>query len=158
MQLPFRAGGRDGAHKGSGGICGRGTLIASGRRLRRDILQFMTKWAVAAVMAVGICVTGSACAQEKAGKDRRMHVFVSGKVQGVSFRAFVQKEAEALGVQGWVKNLADGRVEAVAEGPKEKVDALLEKMKKGPATARVEKMEVAEEAATGEFAKFEVKY
>jgi acylphosphatase len=121
-------------------------------------MRFMTKWAVVAVAAVVVWVGGSAPAQEKAGKDRRIHVFVSGKVQGVGFRAFVQKEAVALGVQGWVKNLADGRVEAVAEGLKDKVDALLGKMKKGPAAAHVEKADVTEEATTGEFTKFEVKY
>jgi acylphosphatase len=120
-------------------------------------MRIMTKWAVVAVVALGVWVGGCAHAQEKAGKDRRVHVFVSGKVQGVGFRAFVQKEAVALGVQGWVKNLADGRVEAVAEGFREKVDALLEKMKKGPAAAQVEKVDVAEEATTGEFSKFEVK-
>jgi acylphosphatase len=120
-------------------------------------MRFMTKWAVVALVAVGIWAGGSVRAQEKSGKDRRMHVFVSGKVQGVGFRAFVQKEAVALDVQGWVKNLADGRVEAVAEGLKEKVDALLEKMKKGPAASHVEKVDVTEEATTGEFTKFEVK-
>ena len=120
-------------------------------------MRFMTKWAVVVVVALGMWLGGSAHAQEKAGKDRRVHVFVSGKVQGVGFRAFVQKEAEALSMRGWVKNLADGRVEAVAEGLKEKVDALLEKMKKGPAAAVVEKVVVTEEATTGEFTKFEVK-
>jgi acylphosphatase len=120
-------------------------------------MRFMTWWAVVAVAFMGVWIGGSGYAQKKAEKDRRAHVFVSGKVQGVGFRAFVQKEAVALGVQGWVKNLADGRVEAVAEGLKEKVDALLEKMKKGPAAAHVEKVDVMEEVTTGEFAKFEVK-
>jgi acylphosphatase len=120
-------------------------------------MRFMTPWAVMAMAAVIVCVGGSASAQEKAGKDRRAHVFVSGKVQGVGFRAFVQKEAVALDVKGWVKNLTDGRVEAVAEGLKEKVGALLEKIKKGPAAAKVETVDVAEEAPTGEFTKFEVK-
>jgi acylphosphatase len=117
----------------------------------------MTKWAVVAMVAVGMWMAGFAWAQEKTGKDRRVRVFVSGKVQGVGFRAFVQKEALALGVQGWVKNLEDGRVEAVAEGTKEKVGALLEKINKGPAAARVDKAEVTEETATGEFTKFDIK-
>ncbi|NPA75939.1 MAG: acylphosphatase [Euryarchaeota archaeon] len=55
----------------------------------------------------------------------RAHVFFSGRVQGVFFRAFTKENAEKLGVNGWVRNLSDGRVEAVFEGPKDKVEKLI---------------------------------
>lgn len=72
----------------------------------------------------------------------RKHIFISGRVQGVGFRHFTRKNAEALNVNGWVKNLADGRVEAVFEGSKEAVDDLIKRCKKGPAASRVENLEV----------------
>lgn len=63
---------------------------------------------------------------------RRVHVFVSGRVQGVGFRFFTETAARNLGLTGWVRNLSDGRVEAVIEGPSDKVAALLDQMRKGP--------------------------
>ncbi|MFP4058065.1 MAG: acylphosphatase [Candidatus Brocadiia bacterium] len=89
---------------------------------------------------------------------RRVHVFLTGRVQGVGFRAFTQREARRLGLTGWVKNLADGRVEAVAEGPASKVEALLAKIRRGPRAARVEKLESRDEEPTGEFRQFEIRY
>ncbi|MGB9987814.1 acylphosphatase [Salarchaeum japonicum] len=56
----------------------------------------------------------------------RAHVFVSGTVQGVYYRANTREEAKSLGVTGWVKNLADGRVEAVFEGDEDDVEAMIE--------------------------------
>lgn len=96
-------------------------------------------------------------AEGKVEKGRRAHVFVSGRVQGVGFRAFVQREALKLGVKGWVRNLGDGRVEAVMEGTAEQVEGLLERVREGPRGARVQKVAVTEEAATGEFKTFEAK-
>lgn len=72
----------------------------------------------------------------------RKHIFISGRVQGVGFRHFTRKNAEALNVDGWVKNLADGRVEAVFEGEEEAVQELIKRCKKGPAPSRVEDLEV----------------
>ena len=89
---------------------------------------------------------------------KRVHVFVSGRVQGVGFRMFVQREARLLGLTGWVKNLPDGRVEALAEGPADKVAALLEKVKTGPRAAKVEKCDVQDEPAGGDLGPFEVTY
>jgi len=86
----------------------------------------------------------------------RIHVFVSGKVQGVGFRYFTQAQAKSLGLTGWVKNLRDGRVELVAEGPKEALKKLLEAVSKGPDAARVEKVDVEEQVFTGEFQTFKV--
>lgn len=70
---------------------------------------------------------------------------VSGRVQGVGFRAFAVETAQGLGVTGWVRNLADGRVEAVAEGGEEALDAFARALAEGPLLARVD--HVAVEAA-----------
>jgi acylphosphatase len=67
----------------------------------------------------------------------RKHWFVSGQVQGVSFRAFTYEAAHDLKLKGWVRNLTDGRVEIVADGAEKAVAQLLEKVKKGPPLARV---------------------
>ncbi len=72
------------------------------------------------------------------------HVVVTGRVQGVSFRAWTREQAEHLGVSGWVRNCADGSVEAVLAGPCEAVDALIAKLHGGPAAARVETVRVAD--------------
>lgn len=76
----------------------------------------------------------------------RKHVWVSGRVQGVFFRAATAETARAHGVGGWVRNLPDGRVEAVFEGPADSVDALVAWCRRGPEHAVVDDVEVAEEA------------
>ncbi len=86
----------------------------------------------------------------------RLHAYVSGRVQGVFFRDFTQTEAIYLGLTGWVKNLWDGRVEVVAEGEKEDLEKLLEKLKKGPPGARVRDVEVVWGEYTGEFRDFRI--
>ncbi len=68
----------------------------------------------------------------------RLHVLVTGKVQGVWFRESTRQEAERLGVGGWVRNLPDGRVEAVFTGPTAAVDELVAWCRKGPPAARVD--------------------
>jgi acylphosphatase len=72
---------------------------------------------------------------------KRLHVWVRGQVQGVWFRESTRREAEAQGVAGWVRNLADGRVEAVFQGEDRAVDHLLAWCGRGPETARVEAVE-----------------
>ena len=72
----------------------------------------------------------------------RAHVFVSGKVQGVFYRATTHDTAGEEGVDGWVKNLADGRVEAVFEGPEAAVESIVEWCHEGSPQARVEDVEV----------------
>jgi acylphosphatase len=86
----------------------------------------------------------------------RRRVWVSGRVQGVAFRAYTRREARAAGVDGWVRNLADGRVEAVFEGPPGAVEALVAWCRSGPRHARVERVDVREEAPEGA-AGFEVR-
>ena len=88
----------------------------------------------------------------------RKHVYLSGKVQGVGFRAFTKRTAHGLGINGWVKNLADGRVEAVFSGAKEKVAKILEEVQKGPSFARVDNIEIEDETYQGEYNNFQVRY
>jgi len=87
----------------------------------------------------------------------RAHIFVSGMVQGVFFRANTKDRADSLGLKGWVRNTPDGRVEAVFEGEKEKVDAALGFCKTGPSGAVVKNVEVKWEEPKGETG-FEVRY
>lgn len=87
----------------------------------------------------------------------RKHCFFSGKVQGVFFRANTRDQAQNRGVKGWVKNLRDGRVEAIFEGPEEKVNDLIEWCKNNQPHARVDGVEVEEEGPTGEFDSFFIK-
>ena len=72
----------------------------------------------------------------------RARVLVSGIVQGVAFRAFTQRQALRMKLHGGVRNLDDGRVEAIIEGMKQDVDALIELLRQGPPMARVERVEV----------------
>lgn len=80
----------------------------------------------------------------------RRRVVVTGRVQGVGFRASTEREACARGLDGWVRNRTDGRVEAAFEGPAEAVDAMLAWCQEGPRFARVRDVEVREEAPEGQ--------
>lgn len=86
----------------------------------------------------------------------RVHCFVSGRVQGVSFRSFVVKVAERLGLTGWVKNLSDRRVETVAEGEEKDIEKFLELMRKGPLLSEVRDVEVRREKYMKEFSSFDI--
>lgn len=87
----------------------------------------------------------------------RAHVLISGKVQGVWFRASTKQVAESLGLSGWVRNLSDGRVEAVFEGDAESVSKAIEWCRKGPEGAVVTDIEVSYEAPEG-LEGFEIRY
>jgi acylphosphatase len=89
--------------------------------------------------------------------SRRVHIYVSGKVQGVFFRAAAHDQAESLGLTGWVRNLPDGRVEILAEGKSEPIAEFLDWCRSGPPRARVEECRAVEENPTGEFGGFEVR-
>jgi acylphosphatase len=84
---------------------------------------------------------------------KTQHLHIEGRVQGVWFRESMRREAERLGVTGWVRNLPDGSVEAVVQGSVEAVDALLEWSKTGPPMARVERVELS--VTEGHFTVFE---
>lgn len=89
---------------------------------------------------------------------QRIHIFVSGKVQGVFFRQAMRVMAIKNNVTGWVRNLDDGRVEAVLEGDTENVTTLVEWAHGGPANARVQDVEIRNETHSGEFTEFNVLY
>mgnify|MGYP000433295461 CR=1 FL=1 len=95
---------------------------------------------------------------DEAGLKVRAHVYISGRVQGVFFRAWTEDEAIKRDLTGWVRNLADGRVEAVFEGDKEAVEDMVKQCWKGPPGARVKNVEVYWEPYTGEFNGFKVIY
>lgn len=89
----------------------------------------------------------------------RAHVFYSGRVQGVGFRYTAERLALEFDLVGWVKNLSDGRVELVCEGPKDTVEQLLAQIKESAALARHIKNAAASwEKPTGEFSEFRVEF
>ena len=88
----------------------------------------------------------------------RVHIFISGKVQGVFFRSRTAERAFHLGVIGWVKNLPDGRVEAVFEGEIEVVEEMINFCKIGPPRSSVKDVEIRQETYTGEYKDFAITY
>lgn len=89
---------------------------------------------------------------------KRAHLFIEGRVQGVFYRAFTRDVAVELGLKGWVKNLADGRVEAVLEGDEEKIGEAIRQCYKGPPASYVKDIDVEWEDWSGEFKGFEIRY
>ena len=88
----------------------------------------------------------------------RAHVYVSGLVQGVFFRYETMRNARRRNVTGWVRNLPDGRVEAVFEGEKSDVEAMISFCRRGPPGAMVRDVKVTWEKPTGEFKDFRIIY
>ena len=89
-------------------------------------------------------------------ETKRVHVWVSGRVQGVFFRAHVLDGAQKEGVTGWVKNLRDGRVEALFDGESDRVDRMVAWCRVGSPHSRVDEVEVRDEPREGELHRFEV--
>lgn len=89
---------------------------------------------------------------------KRYHIYVSGCVQGVYFRANTLKQARALGLTGWVRNLPDDRVETVFEGEEKEAEAMLAWCRTGTPPARVDHLDVEEENAAGGFTDFDIVY
>ena len=87
----------------------------------------------------------------------RVHLFISGRVQGVFFRAHTTQKARELGLAGWVRNTSDGRVEAVFEGPKEKIEEMLKWCWQGSPSSKVEKVEKVEEVEKEKLEGFEIR-
>ncbi|SDJ56530.1 acylphosphatase [Natronorubrum texcoconense] len=87
----------------------------------------------------------------------RAHVFVTGTVQGVYYRANTRDTAREKGIAGWVKNLEDGRVEAIFEGPEDAVESMIEWCQTGSPAAEVENVEAEYEEPQGEDG-FEIRY
>jgi acylphosphatase len=88
----------------------------------------------------------------------RAHIVVSGRVQGVAFRIATVEEAQRLGLEGWVRNLRDGRVEAMAEGERPEVEALVAWCHHGPPPARVMDVQVSWQPAQGGLGPFDISY
>jgi len=84
------------------------------------------------------------------------HIFIEGKVQGVGFRNFVQRYAYLLSLKGVVKNVANGQVEVEVEGDRVKIDLLLEHLHRGPALAKVEKINLSWSSPSGKFHDFSI--
>ena len=89
---------------------------------------------------------------------RRVHIWVTGRVQGVGFRSFVQNSGELFELTGWVRNVGDRTVETVAEGRRAILEKFAAAVGTGPRAARVDDMKVEWETASGEFPDFGVKY
>ena len=87
---------------------------------------------------------------------KRVHVFIIGKVQGVYYRQNTADKAQELNVQGWIRNLKDGRVEGVFEGEKANIDKLLSWCNKGPKDAIVKDIEIIQEPYKNEYTNFQI--
>ncbi|MBI4850112.1 MAG: acylphosphatase [Nitrospirae bacterium] len=91
-------------------------------------------------------------------ENGKVHVIISGLVQGVFFRASTRDMAVTLGLKGWVRNLPDGNVEAVFEGPVEKLKQAVQWCRKGPSGASVIKVEEKWQEYSGKFRGFDIRY
>ncbi len=88
----------------------------------------------------------------------RVHLFIEGRVQGVWYRAFTRDVAIKNNIRGWVRNLPDGRVEAVFEGEESDIEKALAECYKGPPAAHVTKIDIDRQTYKGEFSGFEIRY
>lgn len=89
---------------------------------------------------------------------KRVHLVISGDVQGVGFRAWALRYAQSKSLIGWVKNRQDGRVELVAEGSRQELEELIKRCQRGPELAWVKQSDISWSDATGEFVDFRVLY
>jgi acylphosphatase len=89
---------------------------------------------------------------------KRIRVHISGRVQGVFFRAATRRAAADLNLKGWVRNMDDGRVEALFEGADAAVEKMIAWCKIGPPSAKVEQVELSEEHYTGGFSDFSIRH
>ena len=87
----------------------------------------------------------------------RVHIWVTGRVQGVGFRAFVASSAAYLNLTGWVRNVSWDTVETLAQGSREQVDQFVQALKNGPRASRVDHCRVEEETTGSEFTSFEIR-
>jgi acylphosphatase len=88
----------------------------------------------------------------------RIHIWVTGRVQGVGYRSFVQQSGVLFGLTGWVRNVGYDAVETMAEGPRDRLEKFAEAVKNGPRAGRVDEARIEWETACGEFQNFSVKY
>ena len=88
---------------------------------------------------------------------KKVHVTISGLVQGIFFRHHAKVLARKLGLKGYVRNLSNGNVEVVAQGDSKNIEKLIDFLKKGPSGAKVDKIDIIEQKPTSEFTDFEVR-
>jgi len=91
-------------------------------------------------------------------KTAKAHLFIEGRVQGVFYRAFTRNLAAKLGLSGWVRNLYDGRVEALFEGSRELIEQAIQECWKGPSGSSVRNIDVQWEEPSAEYKGFEIRY
>lgn len=96
-------------------------------------------------------------ANKSISNTKKAHIFIEGRVQGVGFRYFTKTNAQKLGLAGWVKNRADGRVEAIFEGPKEDVLKMIEQCQKGPRASKVNNIDLEWEEVDSTTNSFQIK-
>lgn len=89
---------------------------------------------------------------------KRLSIFWAGHVQGVGFRYTAESAALELKLTGWVRNLPDGRVEALVEGPEKGLNAFLDRIAQGPMKHYIQRAQIRWEEATGEFDDFRVRF
>jgi len=90
--------------------------------------------------------------------DINAHVLISGRVQGVWFRASTKQKADQLGLKGWVRNTSNGKVEAVFEGNEENVNEMIKWCHEGPPLSKVNNVEVRKQKPTGGFEDFSIRH
>lgn len=90
--------------------------------------------------------------------EHAIRIIAHGRVQGVGFRFFVRQNAVAIGVTGWVKNCADGSVELHAEGSREQLELLVERVRQGPTFGHVSDLEVDWRTASNDFQTFDITF
>ena len=90
--------------------------------------------------------------------DERLEASVHGRVQMVMYRDFATRKARRLGLVGEVKNLPDGSVRVIAEGPRDALDRYVEKLKRGPILARVDEVDTVRTAPSGAYESFDIRY
>jgi len=90
--------------------------------------------------------------------NANVHVLISGRVQGVFFRASTKQKAEQLGLKGWVRNTSDGNVEAIFEGPEDVINEMIEWCHRGPPLSKVTNVEIKKQKATNAFEDFSIRY
>lgn len=90
-------------------------------------------------------------------ENARLHAIIEGRVQAVGFRNFVQQNAHAMDLTGWVRNRYDGTVEVIAEGSRRDLENLLSQLRRGPRSANVTGVSPQWQDATGEFDRFRVR-
>jgi len=97
-------------------------------------------------------------AKHELNESDRIHIWVTGRVQGVGFRSFVQQSGVQLDLTGWVRNVGYDTVETVAEGPRNDLEKFAETVKNGSHAGRVDEAKSEWETAKGEFQNFSIKY